>query len=101
MTRLSEVSSMSRSTPMNRTGRATSIKPNIQTRFPFIEDGIGHDNVMRILADAVIGLPACYEWRTRAGCYFGVLAEALDKDDDTIPCTVRCRSTYADGALNA
>ena len=47
-----------------------STKPNIQTRFPFIEDGIDHDGVMRILADAGVGLPKYYEWRTRSGCYF-------------------------------
>ena len=47
-----------------------STKPNIQTRFPFIEDGIDRDRVMRILEDAGIGLPAYYEWRTRSGCYF-------------------------------
>ena len=47
-----------------------STKPNIQTRFPFIEDGIDHDGVMRILADAGIGVPAYYDWRTRSGCYF-------------------------------
>ena len=47
-----------------------STKPNIQTRFPFIEDEVGHDDVMQILADAGIGLPAYYEWRTRSGCYF-------------------------------
>ena len=32
-----------------------STKPNIQTRFPFIEDGVDHDGVMQILADAGIG----------------------------------------------
>ena len=47
-----------------------STKPNIQTRFPFIEDGIDQDGVMRILSDAGIGLPTYYEWRTRSGCYF-------------------------------
>ena len=47
-----------------------STKPNIQTRFPFIEDGIDHDGVIRILQDAGIGLPKYYEWRTRSGCYF-------------------------------
>ena len=47
-----------------------STKPNIQTRFPFIEDGIDRERVMRILEDAGIGLPAYYEWRTRSGCYF-------------------------------
>jgi 3'-phosphoadenosine 5'-phosphosulfate sulfotransferase (PAPS reductase)/FAD synthetase len=47
-----------------------STKPNIEARFPFVEDGITHDDVMRILEDAGIGLPEYYEWRTRSGCYF-------------------------------
>ena len=47
-----------------------STKPNIQTRFPFVEAGIDRDGVMRILEDAGIGLPTYYEWRTRSGCYF-------------------------------
>ena len=47
-----------------------STKSNIQTRFPFVEDGIDRDGVMRILANAGIGLPTYYEWRTRSGCYF-------------------------------
>ena len=47
-----------------------STKPNITTRFPFIEDGIERDGVTRILEDAGIGLPNYYEWRTRSGCYF-------------------------------
>ena len=47
-----------------------STKPNIQTRFPFIEEGIDRDRVTRILEDAGIGLPTYYEWRSRSGCYF-------------------------------
>ncbi len=47
-----------------------STKPNIESAFPFIEDGIDRDGVMRILDDAGIGLPSYYEWRTRSGCYF-------------------------------
>lgn len=47
-----------------------STKPNIEALFPFVEDGITHDDVMRILDDAGIGLPEYYEWRTRSGCYF-------------------------------
>ena len=47
-----------------------STKSNIQTRFPFIEDGIDRERVMRILENAGIGLPDYYEWRTRSGCYF-------------------------------
>ena len=47
-----------------------STKSNIQSRFPFIEDGVDREGVMRILEDAGIGLPKYYEWRTRSGCYF-------------------------------
>lgn len=47
-----------------------STKPNIRTVLPFVEDGVDHDGVMRILEDAGIGLPTYYEWRTRSGCYF-------------------------------
>ena len=53
----------------SRTGYV-STKKNIESRFPFIEDGIDHGGVMRILNEAGIGLPAYYEWRTRSGCYF-------------------------------
>ncbi|MCY4517211.1 MAG: phosphoadenosine phosphosulfate reductase family protein [Acidimicrobiaceae bacterium] len=53
----------------NRKGYV-STKPNIESRFPFVEDGIDHDGVMQILDDAGIGLPDYYEWRTRSGCYF-------------------------------
>ena len=47
-----------------------STKPNVETVFPFIEDGIDKDGVFRILDNAGIGLPEYYSWRTRSGCYF-------------------------------
>lgn len=53
----------------NRLGYV-STKPNIKAVFPFREDGIDRDGVMRILDEAGVGLPAYYEWRTRSGCYF-------------------------------
>ena len=53
----------------NRKGYV-STKPNISAVFPFVEDGIDHDGVLRILEDAGLGLPSYYEWRTRSGCYF-------------------------------
>ncbi|AZP17911.1 phosphoadenosine phosphosulfate reductase family protein [Streptomyces sp. NPDC102270] len=53
----------------NRLGYV-STKPNIDAVFPFREDGIDKDGVMRILDEAGIGLPGYYEWRTRSGCYF-------------------------------
>ena len=53
----------------NRKGYV-STKPNISAVFPFVDEGIEHDGVMRILDDAGLGLPDYYEWRTRSGCYF-------------------------------
>ena len=53
----------------NRKGYV-STKPNITAVFPFVEDNIDHDAVLRILDDAGVGLPSYYEWRTRSGCYF-------------------------------
>lgn len=47
-----------------------SHKPNISAKFPFKEDGIDKEGVMRILQDGGVGLPSYYEWRTRSGCYF-------------------------------
>jgi 3'-phosphoadenosine 5'-phosphosulfate sulfotransferase (PAPS reductase)/FAD synthetase len=58
-----------RSDEANRKGYV-STKPNITAVFPFVEDGIDHDAVMKILTEAGIGLPEYYEWRTRSGCYF-------------------------------
>jgi 3'-phosphoadenosine 5'-phosphosulfate sulfotransferase (PAPS reductase)/FAD synthetase len=56
----------------DETGRKgyVSTKPNITAVFPFIENGIDHDDVLRILQNAGIGLPEYYTWRTRSGCYF-------------------------------
>ena len=47
-----------------------STKPSITTAFPFVEDGIDHAGVLKILDEAGVGLPSYYEWRTRSGCYF-------------------------------
>ncbi len=47
-----------------------SHKSQIETVYPFKDDGIGKDDVFRILDEAGTGLPKYYEWRTRSGCYF-------------------------------
>ncbi|GIV17515.1 MAG: phosphoadenosine phosphosulfate reductase [Armatimonadota bacterium] len=47
-----------------------STKPNIITRFPFVEDGITKEDVLRILEESGLGLPAYYRWRSRSGCFF-------------------------------
>ena len=46
-----------------------SHKPNIKAAYPFIDDGIIRDDVIRILDDTV-GIPEYYRWRSRSGCYF-------------------------------
>jgi 3'-phosphoadenosine 5'-phosphosulfate sulfotransferase (PAPS reductase)/FAD synthetase len=53
----------------HRTGYI-STKPNIIPVYPFRDDGIDREGVERILADAGIGLPDYYRWRSRSGCYF-------------------------------
>ena len=48
-----------------------SHKPNIKAVFPFIEDKIDLNGVIRILEKAGVGLPPYTEWgRSRSGCYF-------------------------------
>jgi hypothetical protein len=47
-----------------------STKPNIRTRFPFIEDGLVRSDIVRILDNCGLGLPEYYGWRSRSGCYF-------------------------------
>lgn len=47
-----------------------STKPNIKTVFPFVENNIRHDDVVRLLEEAGLGLPKYYQWRSRSGCYF-------------------------------
>jgi hypothetical protein len=47
-----------------------STKPNIHPVFPFKRDGIVYNDVLRILTESGVGLPAYYSWRSRSGCYF-------------------------------
>lgn len=53
----------------NRTGYI-STKPNITTCFPFVEEGLRHKDILRILNDSGLRLPEYYKWRSRSGCYF-------------------------------
>jgi len=52
----------------NREGYISK-KPNIIPVYPFKEDGIGLQEVRRILDESGIGYPDYYKWRTRSGCY--------------------------------
>ena len=47
-----------------------STRKNIIPIFPFKEDGIVKNDVIRILNESGAGLPSYYKWRTRSGCYF-------------------------------
>lgn len=47
-----------------------STKPNIIPHYPFVENGIKKEDVLAILSESGLGLPAYYEWRSRSGCYF-------------------------------
>jgi hypothetical protein len=53
----------------NRKGYITH-KPNIEPRYPFVEDGITKADVGRILDESGLGFPEYYKWRSRSGCYF-------------------------------
>lgn len=48
-----------------------SHRDNIETVYPFKEDGIDLDGVMRILEESGVGMPPYMDWgRTHSGCYF-------------------------------
>ena len=55
-----------------------STKPNIVSKFPFVEDGINKDDVFRILEDSGLGLPKYYDWRSRSGCYFCFFQQRIE-----------------------
>lgn len=47
-----------------------STKPNLIPVYPFKDDGIVKEDVIRILKESGVGLPDYYKWRSRSGCYF-------------------------------
>ena len=53
----------------NRSGYI-STKGNIKATYPFIEDGLVKNDIIKILEDSGIGMPEYYKWRSRSGCYF-------------------------------
>lgn len=55
-----------------------STKPNIIPHYPFIEDGIKKQEVVRILEESGLGLPEYYEWRSRSGCYFCFFQQRIE-----------------------
>lgn len=61
----------------NRQG-LISTKPNIQTKMPFVEDGIRKEHVEQILQESGLGLPDYYKWRSRSGCYFCFFQQRIE-----------------------
>jgi 3'-phosphoadenosine 5'-phosphosulfate sulfotransferase (PAPS reductase)/FAD synthetase len=47
-----------------------STKSNIEPVYPFREEGLGIQDIYRILEESGVGLPEYYSWRSRSGCYF-------------------------------
>ena len=55
-----------------------STKPNIIAKYPFIEDGLVKDDIVRILDESGLGLPEYYNWRSRSGCYFCFFQQRIE-----------------------
>lgn len=55
-----------------------STKPNIVAQYPFIEDEIRKDDVLRILEESGVGIPSYYNWRSRSGCYFCFFQQRIE-----------------------
>lgn len=47
-----------------------STKSNISAVYPFKEDGLNKDDIVKILDESGLGMPKYYDWRSRSGCYF-------------------------------
>ena len=61
----------------DRTGYLSS-RPNIRARYPFKEDGITKQDVLRILKESGLGMPSYYHWRSRSGCYFCFFQQKIE-----------------------
>jgi len=66
-----------------------SHKPNITPAYPFREDGLEYEDILRILEESGLGLPKYVQWgRTRSGCYFCFYQQKIE--------WVRLKETYPD-----
>lgn len=66
-----------RADEQNRKGYI-STKPNIIAKFPFVEDGLRKEDIVRILEESGLGLPDYYSWRSRSGCYFCFFQQRIE-----------------------
>ncbi len=55
-----------------------SHKPNIKAVYPFREAGLVKEDIIRILEESGLGLPAYYRWRSRSGCYFCFFQQKIE-----------------------
>ena len=55
-----------------------STRPNITPCYPFIDDGLVKDDILRILEESGLGLPRYYDWRSRSGCYFCFFQQRIE-----------------------
>lgn len=55
-----------------------STKPNIIAKYPFVENGFRKEDIIRLLEESGLGLPAYYEWRSRSGCYFCFFQQRIE-----------------------
>ena len=62
----------------DRKGYMVCSRRNIVPEYPFIEDGITKEDVLKILDDSGIGLPDYYRWRSRSGCYFCFFQQRIE-----------------------
>jgi 3'-phosphoadenosine 5'-phosphosulfate sulfotransferase (PAPS reductase)/FAD synthetase len=70
----------------NRVGYI-STKPNIKAVFPFRDDGLVYEDIVRILTDSGVGMPRYTEWgRSRSGCFFCFYQQKIE--------WVRLKETY-------
>jgi len=52
-----------------RTG-FTKCHDRLLQHHPFVDDGLGYNDIKMLLENSGIGFPDYYEWRSRSGCYF-------------------------------
>lgn len=45
-------------------------RKNFFQHHPFIEEGLGYEDIKVLLDDSGLGFPSYYKWRSRSGCYF-------------------------------
>lgn len=66
-----------------------SHKPNIKAVYPFREDGLVLNDIIRILKDSGLGMPTFMDWgRSRSGCFFCFFQQKIE--------WVRLKETHPD-----